>query len=53
MIYRLPENGTQVNWHRANDVMGIDWIDSVASKRADGCGGVPYQGDRSYQGYKS
>jgi hypothetical protein len=53
MIYRLPENGTQVNWHRADDVMGLDWIDGVARKRANGCGGVAYQGDRSYQGDNS
>jgi hypothetical protein len=50
MIYRLPENGTQVTWRRANDVMGLDWIDGAARSRANGCGGVAYQGDRSYQG---
>jgi hypothetical protein len=50
MIDHLPENGTQVNWHRANNVMGLDWIDGEARTRANGCGGVSYQGDRSYQG---
>jgi hypothetical protein len=50
MIYHLPENGTQVNWHRADNVMGLDWIDSEARARANGCGGISYQGDRSYQG---
>jgi hypothetical protein len=49
-LYHVPENGTQVSWFRANDVMGIDWIDGEARTRANACGGVPYQGDRSYQG---
>ena len=42
-IYHLPGNGTQVNWHRAHDVMGLDWLDAVARTRANGCGGVSYQ----------
>ena len=49
-VYRVPENGTQVNWRRSNDLMGIDWIDSEARARANGCGGSSYQGDRFYQG---
>ena len=43
MIYHLPNNAAQVNWHRANDVMGLDWLDAAARARADGCGGTPYQ----------
>ncbi|MBV8188389.1 MAG: hypothetical protein JOY64_06655 [Alphaproteobacteria bacterium] len=49
-VYRVPENGVQVSWFRANDVMGLDWIDGEARSRANSCGGIPYQGDRSYQG---
>jgi hypothetical protein len=45
VIYHLPDNGTQVNWYRANDVLGLDWIDGEARTRANGCGGVPYQAD--------
>jgi hypothetical protein len=42
-IYHLPNDGTQVNWHRAGDVGGLDWIDTEARTRANRCGGVPYQ----------
>jgi hypothetical protein len=43
VLQHLPNNGTQVNWYRANDVMGLDWLDAAARTRSDGCGGVPYQ----------
>lgn len=43
MLYHLPQDGTRVNWYRASDVMGIDWLDGAARARANGCGGIPYQ----------
>lgn len=44
IVYRLPENATQVNWRRPGNVGGYDWVDGEARTRANRCGGVVFQG---------
>ena len=44
VVYRLPENASQVSWRRPDNVGGFDWVDVEARQRANRCGGVPFQG---------
>jgi hypothetical protein len=40
VVYRLPNNGSQVNWRRPGNVGNIDWLDGVARTRANRCAGA-------------
>src|SRR5262245_62010247 len=38
VVLRIPNNGTQVNWRRPDNVGGLDWLDAEARARANRCG---------------
>jgi hypothetical protein len=38
VVYRLPEDGSQVNWWRPRDVNGLNALDGEVRSRANLCG---------------
>jgi len=38
IVYRLPEDGSQVNWWRPRNVAGLDSLDGEVRSRANLCG---------------
>src|ERR1700750_2141071 len=38
VVYRLPLDGSQVNWRRPRDTNGFDSLDAAARTRANQCG---------------